>query len=112
MPDGFSHTRPSATSIWEKTASWGVHVLLALGGLGLVGAQGADVDEPGDAVIGARGGDDGAAVGVADQDGRAVDPAQGAQRRGDVFHVRIEAVLRGHHLIPLRLQRRDDLAEA
>ena len=89
----------------------GVLVLLALGGLGLVGAQGADVHQPGHAVIGARGGDDGAAVGVADQDGRAVDPAQGAPRRGDVFHVRIEAVLRGHHLIPLRLKRRDHLAE-
>ena len=42
---------------WVKAGD-GELVLLALGCLGLVRAEGGDVDEPGDAVIGARGGDD------------------------------------------------------
>src|SRR5208283_248755 len=80
-------------------------VLLALRGLGLVRGERGDVDQPGHAVIGARGRDDGSAVGVADEDGRAADPAQGAPCRGDVGLVRVEAVLRGDYLVPFRLKR-------
>jgi len=67
--------------------------LLALGGLGLVGGEGGDVDEPGDAVVGSCGGDDASAVGVADEDGGAADPPEGAQEGGDVAFGRVEAVL-------------------
>ena len=50
--------RPSATSMWEKMSRDGELVLLALRCLGLVRGEGGDVDEPGDAVVGSRGGDD------------------------------------------------------
>ena len=86
MPDGFSHTRPSATSIWEKIgvlgylSCWPWEVSVSSG-------PRAHVDRPGDAVIDARGGDDTAAVGVANQDDRAADPAEGPYRRGDILDV-------------------------
>ena len=67
--------------------------LLALGGLGLVGGEGSNVDEPGDAVVSSCGGDDASAVRVADEDGGAADPPEGAQERGDVAFGRVEAVL-------------------
>ena len=51
-------------------------VLLALRGLVGVRGQRGDVDQPGDAVVGARRRDDRSAVGVADEDGRAADPAR------------------------------------
>ena len=87
-------------------------LLQALRRLALIRGEGGDVDQPGDAVVGARGRDDGAAVGVADENGRAGDPAQRAGDRGDVAFERVEAVLGGHHLVPVRLKRRDHLAEA
>ena len=74
------------------------------------GASARDVDEPGDAIVGSRGGDDGSAVGVADEDGRAADPPERAHDRGDVALERVEAVLGGHHFVPLGLQRGDHLA--
>ena len=79
VPDGSSQMRPSATSMWEKTSVTGNLFLLALRRLGLVRGERGDVDEPGDAVVGSRGGDDASAVGVADEDGGAADPPEGAQ---------------------------------
>src|SRR5271154_7282187 len=67
---------------------------------------------PGAAVVGPPGRDDGPAVRVADENGRAAAPPQRAGDRGDVAFERVEAVLGGHHLVPVRLKRRDHLAVA
>jgi hypothetical protein len=87
-------------------------VLLALRGLVLVRRERGDIDQPGDPVIGSRRGDHGSAVGVADQDGRAAHPAQRAAHGRDVTVERVEAVLAGNHLVAVRLQGGDHLAEA
>jgi hypothetical protein len=58
-------------------------VLLALRRHGLVWGERGDVDQPGHPVIGSCGGDDASAVGVADEDGRAADPPERAEWRGD-----------------------------
>jgi hypothetical protein len=87
-------------------------VLLALRGLGLIGPQCRDVDQSGDAVIGAGGGDDRSSVGVADQDDRVVDLPEVAHRRGRVVDAGVEPVLGRNHLVSLRLQRRDQFVEA
>jgi hypothetical protein len=49
---------------------------------------------------------------VADQQDPVVDPVEGAERRGDVGFVGVQAVLRADHLVSFRLQRRDQLVEA
>ena len=69
---------PAASAALGLAVGHGELVLLALRGLGLVRGEGRDVDQSGHAVIGARGGDDAAAVGVADENGRAADPSQRA----------------------------------
>src|SRR5260370_38646558 len=71
-----------------------------------------DVDQPGDAVIRSRGGDDGSAVRMANEDRGAAHAPQGAFYCGDVRRLRVEAVLRGHHLVTFRLERGDHLVEA
>src|SRR6266568_2054872 len=86
-------------------------VLLALRRFVVVGGEGGDVDQAGDAVVGSRRGDDGSAVGVADEDRRARDAPQRAPYGSDIAFECLQAVLGGHHLVPLRLQRGDDLAE-
>src|SRR5271169_7064813 len=86
-------------------------LLQALRRLALIRGEGGDVDQPGDAVVGARGRDDGPAVRVAHENGRAADAPQRTGYRGDVAFERVEAVLGGHHLVPVRLKRRDHLAE-
>ena len=58
--------------------------LVALGGFCFVGGERGDIDQSGDPVIGARGGDQSAAVGVADKQDRAADPADRADHRRDV----------------------------
>src|SRR6267143_6046655 len=73
----------------------------------VIRGEGGYVDQPGDAVVGARGRDDGPAVRVADENGRAADPPQRTDYRSDVAFERVEAVLCGHHLVPVRLKRRD-----
>ena len=85
-----------------------------INGVGLVGIGGdcRDVDQAGDAVVGARGRDDGAAVGVADEDGRAGDLTQVVPGRCDVGHVGVQAVLRGDHLVAFGLERGHQLVEA
>src|SRR6202050_1591727 len=68
-------------------------VLLALGGLRFVRGKRGQVDQAGDAVIGARSGDQGAAVGVADEQDGAADPAYRAGYRRDITFERVETVL-------------------
>src|SRR5271169_3498170 len=87
-------------------------LLQALRRLALIRGEGGNIDQPGDAVVGARGRDDGAAVRVADENGRAADPPQRTDYRGDVAFERVEAVLGRHHLVPVRLKRRDHLSVA
>ena len=69
-------------------------VLLALRRLGLIRTQGRDVDQSGDAGIHAGMRDNGAADGGV-----------------DIAFQRVQAVLRRHHLVTLRTQRRDELLE-
>ena len=87
-------------------------LLLALRSFAGVGGKGSDIDEPGDTVIGSCGRDDTSTVGVADQNGWAVDPPERPSYRGDIAFVRVEAILGGHYFVPLRLKRGDHLAKA
>jgi hypothetical protein len=48
---------------------------------------------------------------MADQDNRAADPPEVADGRVDIASQRVQAVLRSHHLVTLRLKRRDQLLE-
>jgi hypothetical protein len=63
--------------------------------------------KPRDAIVGACGRDDRATVGVADKKRRAADSPKRALHCGDIACERVEAVLRCHHLVPVRLKRRD-----
>jgi hypothetical protein len=84
---------------------------LALRRLGLIRTQGRDVDQSGNAGVYTGVRDDGAAVGVADENDRTADPPERADGRLDVAFQRVQAVLCGHYFIPLRPQRRDQLLE-
>jgi hypothetical protein len=87
-------------------------LLLALRGFGLVGCERRDVDQGGDAVVRPRVRDQGTAVRVTDKDHRAADPPE---TTGDAVHVAfqgVQAVLGADHLVPIRLQRGDQLLEA
>src|SRR5882672_10440364 len=75
MPSGSNQMRPSLTSMWEKTAVLGKIGLLCLRSLVRVGSKRADVNQADNAIIGSGAGDDASAVGVADKDNRAADPA-------------------------------------
>ncbi len=86
-------------------------VLLALRRLGLVQAQGRDVDQSSNAGVHAGVRDDGSAVGVADKNDRTADSPERADSRVDIAFQRVQAVLRSHHLVTLRPQRRDQLLE-
>src|SRR5579862_923881 len=77
-----------------------------------VWSERADINQSGNTVVGSSARNDGSAVGVADQDNGAADPAQRCFHQGDVFCRCIEAVLRRNTLIPLRLKGKDQLAEA
>src|SRR5258707_2716695 len=77
-----------------------------------VRSERADVNQPDNAIVGSGAGDDAAAVGVADEDNGAADPAHRCFHQGDVLCRCVEAVLRYNTLIPLRLKGNDQLAEA
>ena len=77
-----------------------------------VRSERADVNQPDNAIVGSGAGDDASAVGVADEDNRAADPADRCFRQGDVLCRCVEAVLRRNTLITLRLKGNDQLAEA
>jgi hypothetical protein len=59
--------------------------LLRLRTLVRVRSKRADVDQPGNAILGSRAGDDRSAIGMADQNDRAADPADSCFRNGDVL---------------------------
>src|SRR5947209_16213111 len=71
-----------------------------------------DVNQPDDAIVDSGAGDDASAVGMADEDNGAADPAYRCFHQGDVLCRCVEAVLRCNTLIPLRLKGNDQLAEA
>src|ERR1700683_5503806 len=86
--------------------------LYALRRFGLIRAQGCNIDQSSDA--GVHGGVRvvGSSIGVADKNYRPADPPECANGRVDVAFQRVEAVLRGHYLVTLGPQRRDQLLEA
>src|SRR6266481_1084068 len=71
-----------------------------------------DVNQPDDAIVDSGAGDDASAVGVADEDNGAADPAYRCSHQGDVLCCCVEAVLRCNTLITLCLKWNDQLAEA
>src|SRR6266404_5203834 len=77
-----------------------------------VRSQRADVNQPDNAVVDSGAGDDASAVGVADEDNGAADPAYRCSHQGDVLCCCVEAVLRCNTLITLCLKWNDQLAEA
>jgi hypothetical protein len=89
-----------------------VFVELILHGLAGVGGDRRDIDESGDAIVHARAGDCGAAVGMADEDHGAANTVERARHGREIFCVAVEPVLHGDHLIAICLQRGDHLGEA
>src|SRR5713101_7968447 len=77
-----------------------------------VWSERADVNQPGNAIVDSGACDDASAVGVANEDDRAADPADRCLHQGDVLCRCVEAILRCNTLIPLRLKGTDQLAEA
>ncbi len=77
-----------------------------------VRSQRANVNQPDNAIVGSSAGNDGAAVGVADEDNRVADPPDRCFHQGEVLGRGVEAVLRRDTVISLRLQGNDQLAEA
>src|SRR5262249_36112061 len=70
-----------------------------------------DVNQPDNAIVDSGTGDNTSAVGVADEDNGAADPAYGFFCHRDVLGCCVEAVLRRNTLITLRLKRDDQLVE-
>jgi hypothetical protein len=95
-----------------EDVSDGKLLLLVLRGFGLVGRKRRDVDEGRDSVVGPGMGDQRPAIGVADKDDGAADPPEAAGDAVDVAFQGVESMLGTHHLVPIRLQRRDELLEA
>src|SRR6266853_1735905 len=77
-----------------------------------VGSERADINQPGNAIVGTGSGDDASAIGVADEDNGAANPADRCFHQSDILCRCVETVLRGDTLIPLRLKGSDQLAEA
>src|SRR6266436_5037060 len=77
-----------------------------------VRSERADVNQPDNAIVDSGAGDDASAVGVADEDNRAADPAYRCLYQGNVLCRCVEAVLRCNTLITLCLKWNDQLAEA
>src|SRR6267142_948766 len=77
-----------------------------------VGSERADINQPGNAIVGTGSGDDASAIGVADEDNGAANPADRCFHQSDILCRCVEAVLRGDTLITFRLKGSDQLAEA
>src|SRR5882762_8024754 len=77
-----------------------------------VRSERADINQPDNAIVGSDAGNDAFAVGMADEDNGAADPAHRRFHRGDVLCRCVEAVLRCNTLIPLCLKGNDQFAEA
>src|SRR6266404_3156732 len=86
--------------------------LLRLRRLISVRSKRADVNQPDNAVVDSGTGDDASAVGVADEDNGATDPADCYFCHRDVIGGCVEAVLRCNTLIALCLKWNDQLTEA
>ena len=97
---GSIQTRPSAISVWENISVRGNRSCRLCRRLAVVRGECGDVDQPGNTVIGSCGCDDGSAVRVADEDGRAADRPERAGYCGDIAFECVQAVLGGHHLVP------------
>jgi hypothetical protein len=97
--------------VGEDISPWEVGLLRLRCFIG-VWSQRADINQSGNTVVGSSARDDGSAVGVADEDNGAADPADRCFHQGDVLCRRVETVLRRNTLIPLRLKGKDQLAEA
>src|SRR5712692_6323615 len=110
VPSGRSQIRPSTTSI-EDVGPRELGLLRLRRFIG-VRSERADVNQPDNAIVGSGAGDDAAAVGVADEDNGAADPAHRCFHQGDVLRRCVEAVLRRNTFIPLSLKGNDQLAEA
>src|SRR6201998_1524325 len=77
-----------------------------------VWSERADVNQPDNTIVGSGTGDDASAVGVADEDNGAADPAQCCFHQGHILCRCVKAVLRRNTLIALRLKGNDQLAKA
>jgi len=77
-----------------------------------VRSERADINQADNAIVGSGTGDNASAVGVADENDWAADPAHRCFHQGDVLCRCVEAVLRCKTLIPLSLKGNDQLAEA
>src|SRR5713101_7458441 len=110
VPSGRSQIRPSTTSI-EDVGPRELGLLRLRRFIG-VRSERADVNQPDNAIVGSGAGDDTSAVGVADEDNGAADPAYRCFRQGNVLCRCVEAVLRRNTFIPLRLKGNDQLTEA
>src|SRR5262245_10184864 len=71
-----------------------------------------DVNQSGNTIVSSGPGNDTSAVGVADENNGAADPAYGFFRRGNVLRRCVKAVLRRNTFIPLRVKWNDQLTEA
>ena len=87
-------------------------VELVLHGLAGIRGDRGDVDEANDALVDARGGDGGAAIGMADEEDGAADTIERPLHRSHILLVGVQAVLDRDDFVPVRLQCRDYFAEA
>jgi len=87
-------------------------VKLLLYGFADIRGDRSDVNKSGHAIIDARGRNGSASVGMAHEEDRAADTVERALHRSDVPFKRVEAILNGDHLMPIRLQCGDDLAKS
>ncbi len=108
-------THPDAAvrdfDVRENLRNWEL-IELALRRFAGIGSKRSDVDQTHNSFVGSRGGNEAATVRVPDEDGRAADSTQRAFYCGDITFRCVEAVLRGNHFLPFRLQCWDYLAEA
>ena len=98
--------------MWEKDVGDRELLLLALRGFGVVGCERRDVDQRGDPVVRPGMRDQGAAVRVAEKDHGAADPPEATGDAVNIAFQGVQTVLGADHLVPIRLQRRNQLLEA
>jgi hypothetical protein len=86
--------------------------LQTLCGLIIIWRERRDVDKRGHTGIGSGGGDDGTAIGVADQDCRLADLTESPFDTSDIPGMGVQTVLGSDDLEAFFLKRRDQLGEA